>query len=110
MPLTITHNSAAQCFEGVADGYLGHDGRIGQAAKDAAICSYRRVGDVLVLHHTEVPPALQGQGLAGELVQAVLDWARAQGLRVRPTCSYVAAYMRRHPHTQDLLENPGDTR
>ena len=67
--------------------------------------SYRRLGDVLVLHHTEVPRALQGQGLAAELVQAVLDWARTAGLRVRPTCSYVAAYMRRHPETQDLLEN-----
>ena len=58
-----------------------------------------------MVHHTEVPPALQGLGLAGELVQAVLDWARAQGLQVRPTCSYVAAYMRRHAETQDLLEN-----
>ena len=110
MRLTITHNSAAQCFEGVADGHVGHVGHDGQSAHDAAVCSYRRVGDVLVLHHTEVPPALQGQGLAGELVQAVLDWVRAQGLRVRPACSYVAAYMRRHPETQDLLERPGDTR
>lgn len=96
MPLTISHHPAAQCFEGVEAGH---------SAQDAAVCSYRRQGDVLVLHHTEVPPALQGKGLAGELVQAVLDWARAQGLHVRPTCSYVAAYMRRHPETQDLLED-----
>ena len=57
-----------------------------------------------MLHDTEVPPALQGQGLAAELLHAVLIWARAEGLRVRPTCSYIAAYMRRHPETQDLLE------
>lgn len=68
-----------------------------------ALCAYRRDGPWLVLHHTEVPPALQGRGLAAVLVQAALDWARAQGLAVRPTCSYVAAYMRRHPETQDLL-------
>ena len=98
MPLTITHHADASRFEGAASGHPAHD---------AAVCSYRRQGDVLVLHHTEVPPALQGQGLAGELVQAVLDWARAQGLRVRPTCSFVAAYMQRHPATQDLLEEPG---
>lgn len=87
---TIVHNPAAQRFEA------------GQGAA-LAECSYRRQGDVLVLHHTEVPQALQGLGLAGLLVQATLDWARAEKLRVQPTCSYVAAYMQRHPDTQDLL-------
>ena len=96
MPLTITHNTAASRFEGAPQGL---------PTRDLAVCSYHRTGDVLVLHHTEVPSALQGLGLAGELVQSVLDWARAEGLRVRPTCSYVAAYMKRHPTTQDLLEN-----
>lgn len=68
-----------------------------------AECAYRRQGDVLLLTHTEVPVALEGRGLAAALVQATLDWARAEGLKVRPLCSYVAAYMRRHPQTQDLL-------
>ena len=105
MPLTITHHRAASCFEGVPTGPPLQ----ARAACTRAICSYRRLGDVLVLHHTEVPRALQGQGLAGELVQAVLDWARAEGLRVRPTCSYVAACMRRHPETRDLLEPGNDS-
>ena len=87
---TVVHNPAAQRFES------------GQGA-DLAECCYRRQGNVLVLHHTEVPPALQGLGLAGLLVQAALDWARAQQLRVQPSCSYVAAYMKRHPETLDLL-------
>jgi len=73
-----------------------------------AVCSYRLAGGVLVLHHTEVPPALQGHGVAAELVAAALAWAREQGLPVRPTCSYVAAYMRRHPDTRDLLERPAE--
>ncbi|MFT3818479.1 MAG: GNAT family N-acetyltransferase [Rubrivivax sp.] len=68
-----------------------------------AVCAYRRQGDVLLFTHTEVPPALEGRGIAAALVQAALDWARAEGLRVRPLCSYVAAYVRRHPQTQDLL-------
>lgn len=72
-----------------------------------ALCAYRRDGDTLVLHHTEVPPALQGQGIAAVLVKAALDWARAERLQVRPVCSYVAAYMRRHPETLDLLNPPG---
>jgi uncharacterized protein len=99
MPLVVTHNAEASRFEARPDGLL-------------AICGYRRVpglvSDTLVLHHTEVPPQLQGRGVAGELVQGALDWVRANGLRVRPTCSYVAAYMRRHPESHDLLETPGE--
>lgn len=89
-PITVVHRPEASRFEAVLDGGLG-------------LCVYRRQGGLLLLTHTEVPPALQGQGLAGRLVQAALDWARAEGLRVQPRCSYVAAYMRRHPQTQDLL-------
>jgi predicted GNAT family acetyltransferase len=70
---------------------------------ELALCSYRLSGRTLVIHHTEVPPALQGQGVAAELVRVALDWARQQGFQVQARCSYVAAYMRRHPETQDLL-------
>lgn len=88
-----------------------HDSRASRFVVDTpqglALCSYRREsrpqGDVLVLHHTEVPPALEGRGLAAAVVAATLAWARQEGLGVRPVCSYVAAYMRRHPETLDLL-------
>jgi predicted GNAT family acetyltransferase len=72
-------------------------------AEGLALCVYRREGGVLLVTHTEVPPALEGRGIAAALVQATLAWARSQGLRVRPLCSYVVAYMRRHRETQDLL-------
>lgn len=91
-PLTVTHRPEASRFEAEP------------RPRQWALCSYRRQGNVLVLHHTEVPPALQGQGIAAMLVAAALRWAREQGLTVRPACSYVAAYMRRHPETQGLLE------
>lgn len=89
-PLHITHNTAAQRFEADVQGRQ-------------AVCDYRRQGQVLDLNHTWVPPTSQGQGHAAALVQAALVWARAEGLRVRPSCSYVAVYMRRHPETRDLL-------
>jgi hypothetical protein len=76
---------------------------VARIADATAECAYRRDGATLVLHHTEVPPALQGQGLAAELVAGVLAQARAAGWKVRPVCGYVRAYMRRHPATQDLL-------
>ena len=45
---------------------------------------YRRVGDTMHLVHSEVPWALEGRGIAGELVQAALDYAAANGLKVIP--------------------------
>jgi uncharacterized protein len=88
--IPIVHRAEASRFEA-------------RLSEGLALCVYRRDGDVLLLTHTEVPMALEGRGIAAELVRASLDWARAEGLRVRPLCSYVAAYMRRHPETQDLL-------
>ena len=70
-----------------------------------SVLDYRLVGTAVHILHTEVPPALQGRGLAAALVQAALAHARSQGWRVRPVCSYVQAYMQRHPETIDLLES-----
>ena len=61
-----------------------------------------RAGQV-VFTHTGVPPAYQGQGLAAQLVEAGLQWARSQGLKVVPACSYVHVYIQRHPDWQQLL-------
>ena len=88
--LEIVHNTAANRFEVTIDDAL-------------ARCDYRRVGNVLQLHHTEVPSALEGRGIAGKLVAAALEFARTENLRVAPYCSYVRSYMRRHPETQPLL-------
>jgi uncharacterized protein len=96
MPVQISHNPAQQRFEARLAPPAG-------LADPVAVCEYRRQGTLLVLHHTEVPAELQGQGVAAELVAAALDWARAQGFQVRPSCSYVAQYMQRHPATLDLL-------
>jgi predicted GNAT family acetyltransferase len=86
----IVNNRAASRFETTVDGLL-------------CVADYRRHGGVLVMPHTLVPGALRSHGIAALLVQAALDWARAEGLKVEPVCSYVAAYMRRHPDTHALL-------
>jgi uncharacterized protein len=89
-PLSIQHNAGAGRFEAWVDGQLCQ-------------CAYHLVDGVMWLTHTEVPPALEGRGLAAALVAAALAHARAQGWTVRPACSYVRTYMRRHPETADLL-------
>jgi predicted GNAT family acetyltransferase len=50
-----------------------------------------------VFTHTEVPPELEGRGIAGAVVREALSQVRARGLRVVAECPYVQAYLRRHP-------------
>jgi hypothetical protein len=88
--LPVRHDPVAERFEIDVEGEL-------------AFAAYRRAGATVLFTHTEVPSRAQGRGLAALLVRAALDWARSEGLHVRPLCSYVAVYMRRHPETQDLL-------
>lgn len=64
---------------------------------------YLQRGDVIDFHHTGVDPALQGRGLAAKLVEHGLQWLSTQdGLQLRASCSYVAAYLQRQPRWQRL--------
>jgi len=62
-----------------------------------AYVEYVRDGDVLDVLHTFTPPALRGRAIASALTQAVIDHARAEGLRIRPSCSYTQRWAARHP-------------
>lgn len=86
----ITHNAAAQRFEAVVDGLLCR-------------CDYRMHGDTMMLVHTEVPPQLEGRGIASHLVRAAFDHAKANEWDVLPVCSYVQSWARRHPEVEPLL-------
>lgn len=75
--------------------------RLGGGA-EAEMSYQRRADGSLVVTHTGVPPAYEGQGIAARLVDALIADARAQGFKIVPLCSYVAAQFRRHPEWQDL--------
>jgi predicted GNAT family acetyltransferase len=85
----VIHNPGKHRFEAEAEGqtalltYLLHDGHI-------------------VFNHTEVPEALEGQGLGSRLAQAALDYAKSHRLRVTAQCPFVAAYLARHPEYSTL--------
>jgi predicted GNAT family acetyltransferase len=86
----VRHNKAAHRFEVVVDGEL-------------ARADYRIDGGVMQMFHTEVPVAFEGRGIAASLVRAAIDYARENGLKILPACSYVRVYMRRHPEAQSVL-------
>ena len=68
-----------------------------------AFLEYNLAGKVLQLIHTEVPDALQGKGIASELAQSALNWAREHGTKVDVLCEFVAAYLKKHPEYADLV-------
>ena len=70
---------------------------------DVAIANYRRGDGRITFTHTEVPPELEGQGIAGKLVKAALESAKEEGLRVVARCSFVKGYIERHPEYRSLL-------
>ena len=43
-------------------------------------------------------------GMAKMLVNATIDYARENGLKLRPICSYAYTYMMRHPEHAALLD------
>jgi predicted GNAT family acetyltransferase len=66
---------------------------------------YRRTGEVVVMTHAEVRPEHEGRGVGSALAQGALDDVRARGLQVEARCSFVAAYIKRHPGYADLVSS-----
>jgi uncharacterized protein len=90
MAVAIRHEPAARRFVADVDGAT-------------AYLSYREVDErTLDFDHTFVPPSFRGGGIASQLTQRALDYARERGSRVVPSCPFVAAYIERHPQYRDL--------
>ena len=57
----------------------------------------------ITLLHTEVPEALRGRGIAGELAKTGLEYARDNQLKVDVVCPLVANYISKHTEFQPLV-------
>jgi predicted GNAT family acetyltransferase len=86
----IAHDAAARRFTVELDGHR-------------AELEYQLHDGTLTITHTGVPEAIGGRGIASRLVEAAFAHARSAGLKVRPACSYAAAWVERHPEVTDLL-------
>jgi hypothetical protein len=80
-------------------------------ADEHAVLAYEELaGGTLDLQHTIVPPEARGGGVASALVRAAVAHARAHGVRLVPTCPYVAAWLDRHPRDADVFVTADDGR
>jgi predicted GNAT family acetyltransferase len=74
-----------------------------KAGDHVAIAHYILGADIITFTHTEVPPALSGQGIGSKLARGALEQARARGLKVVPKCSFIAAFIAKNPEFADLV-------
>jgi len=93
MERIIIHNEQTKKFETVEDGVTGY-------------VQYETYPGGLDLTHTIVPKPIEGRGIAAAIVKHVLDYAGKNGLKIRPTCSYVKVYIERHKEEYGSLEDP----
>jgi uncharacterized protein len=89
----VKHNEAVHRFEAEIHGLQ-------------AVVVYKIIPGRMLIQHTEVPPVLEGRGLAARLTRVALEFARSKGLQVVPACSYTASFMAKHPEYNDLLPPP----
>ena len=90
--MKINHDSANQEFT------------TGPADQQAELAYSLPAAGVIDFVHTFVPESKRGQGVADELAQAALAYARQEHLHVRTSCEFMASYVQRyHQQYADLL-------
>lgn len=55
------------------------------------------------INHTFVSPELRGKGIAQKLVEEAICVAQEKQYKIKPVCSYVAAFFERMPQYPTLL-------
>lgn len=77
---------------------------ISVAGEPAGMAVYHIKGDRYFFVHTETSPEYRGEGLASKLATFALDDMRDRGELIVPLCPFIAAFVRRHPEYQDLVD------
>ena len=88
--MEVTHDASTQEF------YV-------ETPDGKALLHYEREGAVLNFHHTFVPPALRGKGIAEEIVRSGFEYAEKNHLKVIPSCPYVARLVMKNANWKKLV-------
>lgn len=87
----LTDNTEAKRFELEVDGSI-------------AYVEYILMSKKILFTHTEVPVKLEGKGIGSKLVLLALENIEARGLKLIPLCPFTAAYIKRHPEWERMLD------
>ncbi len=90
--MQVRHNADEHRYEVVADGEV------------VGFTEYREREGRFWFVHTEIDPSQEGNGAGSLLVRGAMDDMASKDALVVPTCPFVAAWLRRHPDYQDLVD------
>lgn len=79
--------------------YIGDD----EQNPTAEITFKETGGNELNVDHTYVSEELRGEGIAGKLVEQMVSYAREEGKKINPTCSYAKEKIEKTPEYHDVL-------
>jgi len=91
LKLEIVKNERENQFEMVVDGHT-------------AIIVYKEYPGKIALIHTEVPPVLEGKGVATAIIGKALNYIEQNNLKLIPICPVVVAYVKRHPEWKRIVD------
>ena len=91
MEIPIINNTKLSRFETEIDG-------------EFAYVDYRFYRGDMALMHTFVPESGRGKGISSALAKFVLEYAKAQELKLMIYCPFIAKYIKLHPEYQPLID------
>lgn len=89
--VTVTDNPDRHRFEVSLEGHT-------------AFAEYHLKPGQIVLPHTVVPSEFEGKGVASALARHAFGYARANGLKVVPTCPFMSGWVKKHPEEHDIVD------
>lgn len=57
----------------------------------------------MIIEHTEVDESLEGQGIGKHLLEELVNYVRANNIKVIPLCPFANAVIKRRKEWQDVL-------
>ena len=66
--------------------------------------TYVNNNGIMTIDHTEIDEKLRGEGIGEDMVRAAVEYARANGLKIKAVCPYAKKVIDRTPEFQDVVE------
>lgn len=76
---------------------------LGEAENPKAYISFSIKDGKVYVEHTVVKPELGGQGIAAKLNDRVVEFAKEEGLKIVPVCSYTVKYFEKNEELKEML-------